>query len=370
MAGEARPNEGGFSMLELLVAMAITLIVSGAIYGLLAGGQNAFRREPELTERQQNIRMSMDLIMRDVANAGVGLPPFTQVFKEGKNACTACPIAPVTNARTDDLEILSSGGRDSEPVCADPGNSSQNIVLVRSNVNIPVPSVIILTTWDGHWTTRTVTATSETNTATGNCASGQHTRLTFNQGADPVGLNPSGGPCQPALLPGYGNIPVSAPGCTITTMTFSEIVRYQVRNDTDGVPALQRFTSLRWNDGFQTIARGIEDMQVQYATVQAPNTWVDDAPLVATPAVGPSPPAPPPTPNPQLYGTLMRHVRVTLAARSEAQNIQGAQAAAVGQARLRGSLTSTGSPRSSLIHVARGRPSSPMPASPSPWYWE
>ena len=76
----ADPGQAGFSLIELLVAMAMTLIVSGAIFGLLTGGQNAFRREPELTDRQQNIRIAMDAISRDIANAGGGMPLVSQVF--------------------------------------------------------------------------------------------------------------------------------------------------------------------------------------------------------------------------------------------------------------------------------------------------
>ena len=73
-------KERGFSMVELMVAMTITLIVSGAIYGLLTSGSTAFRREPELADRQQNIRVAMDLISRDVYNAGASLPTYSQVF--------------------------------------------------------------------------------------------------------------------------------------------------------------------------------------------------------------------------------------------------------------------------------------------------
>ena len=76
-------REAGFSMVELLVAMVMTLMVSGAIFGLLTGGQNAFRREPEMTDRQQNIRISMDLINRDGAGAGAGMVPFVQAFTNG-----------------------------------------------------------------------------------------------------------------------------------------------------------------------------------------------------------------------------------------------------------------------------------------------
>lgn len=359
-------NERGFSLVELLVAMVITLIVSGAIYGLLAGGQNAFRREPELTERQQNIRTAMDVVMRDVANAGVGLPPFVQVFRDTLDATAASPMGP-NSVRTDELEMISNGGRDSEPICANPGNGGNNIVLMRANVQIPVPSVMVLTTWDGRWTTREVTNVSSNNSATGACTSGAHTLVTFNPAAA-TGLNTAGGICQPTL-PGYGNIP--GPPCAMTTMSFSEVIRYRVRDDAGGVPVLQRFTSSRWNDGFQTIARGIEDLQVQYAQVATPAAWVDSAPVVTPPAPGPSPPAPPPPPDPTDYGTLTRHVRVTMAARSEAMNIQGAQTSASGGTAIRGSLTTTGSPRSALIHVARGRPASPAPPSaPAVWYWE
>ncbi len=60
--------------------MLITLIVSGAMFGLLSTGHNAFRREPELSDRQQNIRVAMDVISRDVVNAGSNMPAFLQVF--------------------------------------------------------------------------------------------------------------------------------------------------------------------------------------------------------------------------------------------------------------------------------------------------
>ena len=75
LAGPGRA-QAGFSLVELLVAMTVTLIITGAVFGLLSGGQNAFRREPERTDRQQNIRMAMDLIMRDIATAGAAMPPF------------------------------------------------------------------------------------------------------------------------------------------------------------------------------------------------------------------------------------------------------------------------------------------------------
>ena len=74
------PGQQGFSMIELLVAMTVTLIVSSAIYGLLTAGGSAFRREPEMADRQQNIRIAMDAISRDIEAAGGGGPLVGQVF--------------------------------------------------------------------------------------------------------------------------------------------------------------------------------------------------------------------------------------------------------------------------------------------------
>ena len=78
-------RERGFSLIELMVAMVATLIISGAVMQLVGAGKGAFRREPEISDRQQNIRMAMAMIQQDVQSAGLGLPPFTQVFTNGLN---------------------------------------------------------------------------------------------------------------------------------------------------------------------------------------------------------------------------------------------------------------------------------------------
>ena len=53
---------------------------------------------------------------------------------------------------------------------------------------------------------------------------------------------------------------------------------------------------------------------------------------------------------------------VTLSARSEAQNVQGATRAAIGPDALRGTLSSVGSPRSSLHALTRVPVPSPAPS--------
>ena len=120
----------GFSLIELMVAMAVTLIVTGAIYGLMTGGQNAFRREPAITDRQQNIRLAMDIIMRDIASAGGEHAGVHPDLHAGPEPCVGCPASPrgaatIANAggaRTDELEIMANPlGLDLEPACGYPG---------------------------------------------------------------------------------------------------------------------------------------------------------------------------------------------------------------------------------------------------------
>src|SRR5512138_3935788 len=116
--------EHGFSLIELLIAMVVTLIVSGTVVSLLAEGNKAFRIQPDLTERQQNIRVAMDTIMRDVANAGASLPMATQVFARRLKPNPGDAFGSVDNTgidspyggRTDILEMLSNtSGKDPIP---------------------------------------------------------------------------------------------------------------------------------------------------------------------------------------------------------------------------------------------------------------
>jgi prepilin-type N-terminal cleavage/methylation domain-containing protein len=343
----SRKGEAGFSLIELMVAMTITLVISGAVYGLMAGGQTAFRREPELSERQQNARVAMDLILRDVANTGSGLPSFIQSFSPNLDACAGCPDggAPMgpDNAGTDELEMMTnSGSRDNEPACHTAGGgASTQVRLVRSSTGLPAQTVVLLIMDDGTWTIRNLTDTSLNNTAADNCDNSDHTALNFNAGAnDSTNMNPAGGVCQPNNF-GAGN----ATGvCRVQEVSFAEIVRYRVRNDAAGIPVLQRFSTADFAAGFQTVARGIEDLQVQYLRADGnpanPADWFDGAPVIV----------------PNTFGSLISQVRVTLAARSEVQNVQGMRTAATARAAMRGQLTATGSPRSTLLALARQDP--------------
>jgi prepilin-type N-terminal cleavage/methylation domain-containing protein len=367
MRDTGRAREAGFSLVELIVAMAVTLLITGAVYGLIAGGQTAFRREPELAERQQNIRLAMDLIMKDIANAGAGLPPFVQTFRPGLDACAGCPQGP-DGALTDEIEIVTnSESRDTEPVCRDavgaPTTNQTNVRLMRDTnalgaLNPVNPGLVVIPfTLDGRWTLRTITAaTRQTGQPAFTCTTaGNHTLLTFLNG-DANGLNAvTNLPCDPGN--GWGNV---APNCQIIGISFANVVRYRIRNDASvpPVPMLERWSSDAQNAfvgglpnpaAFQVLARGIENLQVEYLRADGdPNvaaSWTANAPAVVSPQ----------------FPSLITQVRVRLAARSEARNIQGSTTSATGGSAIRGTLVSSASPRATLQNLTL--------ASPAPILW-
>lgn len=355
-------GQGGFSLIELTVAMAVTLIVSGAIFGLIAGGQTAFRREPEMADRQQNIRVAMDVILRDISNAGSGLPNFMQTFTPALDACAGCPMGP-DGLATDQLEIVTNAAAvDNEGTCVPlaGGNGASNLLhLRRANAAIGLQTPVVLAMSDGKWTIRSVIAVTQADSVAAgvyrNCsetATTPHVLLDLGAG-DTSGLNVAGTLCTPSAT-GVGT--VVPPNCEVVEMGFGELVTYQIVPDAAGVPMLQRMTSANTGAGFQTLARGIEDLQVQYITAAldpaVPGNWTDNAPVVVD----------------GTWSSLITQVRVTLSARSEAQNVQGASTAATGTTALRGRLTSTASPRSSLQALAREPVPSPTPAIP-PQLW-
>ena len=73
-----KSNEKGFTLVELLVAMAITGIVAGAIFTAFQSQQKSYLVQDQVAEMQQNLRAGMDIMVRDIRMAGYsqGAPGF------------------------------------------------------------------------------------------------------------------------------------------------------------------------------------------------------------------------------------------------------------------------------------------------------
>jgi prepilin-type N-terminal cleavage/methylation domain-containing protein len=335
--------QGGFTLVELIIAMLVTLIVSGAIFGLLSGGNTAFRREPELSDRQQNIRVAMDLIQKDIGTAGMEMADFVQAFTQGDGPSGA-PAPPLNGlgpmgpngVNSDFLQIFGNTG-ECPSAKAEPNSTG---VVVRMMELFPncykLPALVMLVGAPG-------------------------ADPPYSVGfACPRGGGPGGGNCgaeacanfPPGQAPNY-NLPGGAQiPDPLDTMLPVQVVRYEIRVDTDGTPNLWRSPAgnavamsggnacgaggTTMDDPWQLVAKGIEDLQVRYTMADG---TVSDIPAQVLDGN---------------YGTLVKEVRVTLSARSEAANLLGSRNGTnAADPKVRGSMVSVTSPRAALFVLSK-----------------
>lgn len=60
----------GFTLIELMIALVLSLFLLGAILLLFASTQSSANRAEQISRLQESIRFASDLIVRDVRNAG------------------------------------------------------------------------------------------------------------------------------------------------------------------------------------------------------------------------------------------------------------------------------------------------------------
>ncbi len=315
MTTASRSKEAGFSLIELMVAITITVIITGAMFGLLTGGQTAFKREPERTDLQQNLRIGMNIVMEDVAMAGMGLDPYQQVFTTGLDESTT-----VSGANTADaLEILGLDGTCNGLVATGDGASTITLKQALPPCFYANSTAIVIVSRVG--------GVHQWALATG-----------LARGATTITLAGT----QPA-----GVVAPTAPTDT-NAVQLAKLVRYQIATPAapDNIPSLYRSevgglsaggvlqAPLSGAGGWQAVARGIENFQVQYRT-DAIATWQDGAPAVTAATVN----------------TIIKEVRVTLFGRGIKTGLQGQMAGPTGAPTLRAQLVSIGTPRAALFGI-------------------
>jgi type IV pilus assembly protein PilW len=70
MKKNIRRTENGFTLIELMIAMAITLVVMGAIFMTFKSQQDSYVVQDQVTRMQQNLRGAMYVMTRDIQMAG------------------------------------------------------------------------------------------------------------------------------------------------------------------------------------------------------------------------------------------------------------------------------------------------------------
>jgi len=73
MHRDNKKSERGFSLLEVLIAMAVMVVVTGAIFNLMRDSMKTSHAALELSEAQESARTAHEYISRDLVNTGDGL---------------------------------------------------------------------------------------------------------------------------------------------------------------------------------------------------------------------------------------------------------------------------------------------------------
>src|SRR5690242_15933406 len=138
----AQSPDAGFSLIELILAMTIALTLLGLTTGLLASSFNVRARENQKTDALADTQRALNIMTREIANAGFGLANNGIVAADSTD--TAIRVRANLNAfdgqtssnsisdRNEDVKYsLYSAGADSYIVRLDIGTQNQTTVLAN-----------------------------------------------------------------------------------------------------------------------------------------------------------------------------------------------------------------------------------------------
>lgn len=112
----SRGKERGFTIIELLVSMAIASLVAMAGFALFSKSNWSYQVQENVGEAQQNARVAMGRIARDIRMAGFGLPDFSYSLSfSASGPVFTYPITVTDNASgPDTITILGIGYEEGE----------------------------------------------------------------------------------------------------------------------------------------------------------------------------------------------------------------------------------------------------------------
>lgn len=114
-------RQGGFTLIELLVVMAILGIAMTVVYNVFLSSQKTIYTQGEIIDVQQNLRVSAELMSREIRMAGLLIPG------------TSNPISNASNATLLELQVASATGEYAR-IATD--------TLLPSPITTPIPFTI------------------------------------------------------------------------------------------------------------------------------------------------------------------------------------------------------------------------------------
>ena len=137
----------GFTLLELMVSMALGLIVMAAMASLFKTGMDSTFLVTQRAETQQNMRAAIDLMVKDINQAGSGIPsggiqlPPTITSNYACDQGGTCYVpthAYPTNYMYGIIPGFSNGVQSNAVIPAAPGQINDSITVIYADYNFPL----------------------------------------------------------------------------------------------------------------------------------------------------------------------------------------------------------------------------------------
>ncbi|HEU5239539.1 MAG TPA: prepilin-type N-terminal cleavage/methylation domain-containing protein [Pyrinomonadaceae bacterium] len=135
-------GQAGFSLFELIIAMTITLVLTGLASKLLAGSFAMRARENQKTEALADAQRGLNVMTREIANSGYGLTDNGIVAAD--TGLTSIRVRANLNAASGETTSNSTSDRDEDIkylLWSDPDNI--NSFIVRLDVNSSAQEMIL-----------------------------------------------------------------------------------------------------------------------------------------------------------------------------------------------------------------------------------
>ena len=269
--------ERGFTLIELMISIVISSVIVAAGYTILTTTHKATISNERAVGTQQNIRVAMELIARDIKQAGFGMPlaPNTPVGGTAGNCApglTAAAIRPVDNNSAIPLAAVNDTGADIISLVVPRTNPSWALTAAAPSGGA------------GSFTTITLTGTAVTEMVTEGMQNGSGAYLSLG-GVVTVPVASSSGATITLGSPTYAplNFRIGTQVYLLQCVTYQ--VATGVANCGSAGPCLTRTVDSGTAPIVTTsLVDGVEDLQIAYgcdgcnATINGgvPNTVIDD----------------------------------------------------------------------------------------------
>jgi len=122
----------GFTLVELLIAMVLASLIGMAAYTVFSSSSRSYMVQQDVTEAQQNLRVAMDLLARDIRSAGFGVPDPPFSLSIGGEEHTA-PVAIVNSSTGPDSITLLGSGEEKFWIDTDHAQGAMTLNIVAQN---------------------------------------------------------------------------------------------------------------------------------------------------------------------------------------------------------------------------------------------